>query len=165
MPRPRDLGSHPRGARQTDPHARGANQKPGGPLTALLLRARDSGAPPTTLPRPSGSSSHTSGLGKQPPRPNEKDVRGTNKKVGRTPDRPLAPCRGSGALPAPKIKTKRPKPVTIQGFEGWAPKGFDSHPKTNRVRDDYGRAHTWPRPKQANAWDAPGQVRDRQEDP
>ena len=28
-PRPRDLGSRPRGARQSNPHARGANQKPG----------------------------------------------------------------------------------------------------------------------------------------
>ena len=120
-PRPRDLGSHPRGPRPTDPHARGANQKPGGPLTALSLRARDSGAPPATLPRPSGSGSHTSGLGKQPPRPSEKDGRGTGKKVGRTPDRPLAPCGGSGALPAPKIKTSDPIPLRSRGSKAGPP--------------------------------------------
>ena len=30
------------------------------------------------------------------------------------------------------------EPVTVQGFEGWAPEGLDSCPRTNRVRDDYG---------------------------
>ena len=30
------------------------------------------------------------------------------------------------------------EPVTVQGFEGWALEGLDSHPKANRVRDDYG---------------------------
>ena len=33
---------------------------------------------------------------------------------------------------------KGTEPVTVQGFKGWAPEGFDSHPRTNRVRDDYG---------------------------
>ena len=26
--------------------------------------------------------------------------------------------------------------ITVQGFEGWTPDGLDSHPRTNRVRDD-----------------------------
>ena len=139
--RPRDLGSHPRGARQTDPHARGANQKPGGPLTALSLRARDSGAPPATLPRPSSSGSHMSGLSKKTLCLNEKDVRGSNKKVGGTPDRPLAPCGGSGALPAPKIKTSDPSPLRSGGSKA-GPPGFRQLPQGKRVRDDYGRACT-----------------------
>ena len=44
-----------------------------------------------------------------------KDGRGTGKRVGRTPDRPLAPCGGSGALPAPKIKTSDPSPLRSRG--------------------------------------------------
>ena len=110
---------------------------------------------------------HTGGLSKQPLLPNEKDVRGSHKKDRETPDRPLALSRGSGALPATRSKTSNPnshshsgarqnaikgiEPIMAQGFEGWAPEGLDSHPRTNRVRNDYGRAHTWPRPKQAIA--------------
>ena len=43
MPRPRDLGSHPRGARQTNPHARGAYKKSGELLIALSLRVEARG--------------------------------------------------------------------------------------------------------------------------
>ena len=77
------------------------------------------------------------------PRPSEKDMRETDKKAGKTPDRPHAACGGSGALPAPKTKTsnlsshlktrknaiKGIEPVMVQGFEGWAPEGFDSRPR------------------------------------
>ena len=127
-PRPRDLGSHPRGARQSDPHARGANQKPGGPLTALSLRARDSGAPPATLPRPSGSGSHASGLGKQPPS-ERKGREGDGQKSRedpRPPSRSVRRLRGSSCT---QNKDKRPEPVTVQGFKGWAPRGLDSRPR------------------------------------
>ena len=62
------------------------------------------------MPRPSDLGSHTSGLGKQPPRPNEKDARGLNKKVRGTPDRPLASCGGSGAPSAPKTRISDPSP-------------------------------------------------------
>ena len=36
-------------------------------------------------------------------------------------------------------------------------------PQDDRVRDNYGRARTWPRPRQAIAWDALSRVRDQQE--
>ena len=70
-----------------------------------------------------------------------------------------------GEYPPPdSFQTKElgTEPVMVQGFEGWAPEGVDSHPRTNRVRDDYGRARTWPRPKQAIAWDALSRVRNWQ---
>ena len=46
--------------------------------------------------------------------------------------------------PADSFQTKElgAEPITVQGFEGWTPEGLDSHLRTNRVRDDYGRAHT-----------------------
>ena len=37
-----------------------------------------------------------------------------------------------------QMKELGTEPVMVQGFEGWAPKGFDSRLRTNRVRDDYG---------------------------
>ena len=77
---------------------------------ALSLCAEARGLFLQSLLRPSNLGSHTSGLGKQPLCPNEKDVRGLNKKVRGTPDRPLAPCGGSGAPPAPKTRTSDPSP-------------------------------------------------------
>ena len=50
----------------------------------------------------------TRGLGKQPLLPNEKDARGSHKKDRETPDRPLAPCEGSGALPTTKRRPSDP---------------------------------------------------------
>ena len=55
------------------------------------------------------------------PRPSEKDVRETDKKAGKTPDRPLAPCGGSGALPAPEIKTSEPSPLRSRGSKAGPP--------------------------------------------
>ena len=46
-----------------------------------------------------------------------------------------------GEYPTPdsfQAKELGTEPVTVQGFEGWAPEGLDSHLRTNRVRDDYG---------------------------
>ena len=108
-PRPSDPSSHSRARQITPPsEQKGCTrvaQKARGTLDRPLAPCRGSGALPAALPRPSDLGSHTSGLGKQPLCPNEKDVRGSNKKVRGTPDRPLAPCRGSGAPPALKTKT------------------------------------------------------------
>ena len=71
------------------------------------------------------------------------------------------------------------QPLTPQGSEKRDEKGHQSHygpkvrrlghqrprqpPQGNRVRDNYGRARTWSRPRQAIAWDALSRVRDQQE--
>ena len=73
-------------------------------------------------------------------------------------DKPPRPA----LIDSEKSNKKGAEPVTVQGFEGWALEGLDNHPRTNGVRDDYERARTWPRPKQAIAWDALSRVRDRQ---
>ena len=41
-----------------------------------------------------------------------------------------------GEYPPPdSFQTKElgTEPVTVQGFEGWAPKGLDSHPRTTEL--------------------------------
>ena len=51
-----------------------------------------------------------------------------------TKPRPSDPNSHSGAW----HKELGTEPVTVQGFEGWAPEGLNSRPRINRVRDDYG---------------------------
>ena len=64
MLRPHDLGSHPRGSQQTNPHAREAYKKPGEHLTALSLCAEARGLflqdcrDPATRTRIRGPSKH-----------------------------------------------------------------------------------------------------------
>ena len=80
------------------------------------------------------------GLGKQPLLPSKKDVRGSHKKPGELLIalslhaearglflQPLTP-RGSK-----KHDEKGTEPVTVQGFEGWATKGFDSRLRTTEL--------------------------------
>ena len=61
-----------------------------------------------------------------------------------------------------RLRNWAPSPLWSRGSKAGPPKGLDSRPRTNRVRDNYGRARTWPRPEQAIAWDALSRVRDRQ---
>ena len=78
--------------------------------------------------------------------------------------RPPLSADGRGISPHQipfRLSNWAPSPLRSRGSKAGPPKGFDSHPRTNRVRDDYGQARTWPRPKQANAWDALSHVRDR----
>ena len=91
-------------------------------------------------------------------------------KARETPDRPLAPRGSSGALPAtshtPRVGKTRPKrapsPLRSRGSKA-GPLWSRQPPQDDRVRDNYGRARTWPRPRQAIAWDALSRVRDQQE--
>ena len=77
----------------------GRTKKTGELLIALSLCAEALGLflQPSRDP---ATQTRTRGLGKQPLLPNEKDERGSHKKGRKTLDRPLAPSRGSGALPA-----------------------------------------------------------------
>ena len=54
-----------------------------------------------------------------------------------------------GGYPPPdSFQTKElgVEPVTVQGFEGWAPEGFDSRPKATESGMTSGQASEWPRP-------------------
>ena len=62
-----------------------------------------------------------------------------------------------------QMKEPSSEPITVQGFEGWAPKGFDSRPRIIESGTTTGKP-IWGRdPSKQNAWDAQGHVRDRQE--
>ena len=115
--------------------------------TGLHLDLPDNSSPEVSLLTPTeGSLAHST-----PPSERKGCTRVAQKARG-TPDRPLALRRGSGALPAHMPRPSNPnshlgawqnaikgtEPVTVQGFEGWAPEGFDSCPRKNKVRGDYG---------------------------
>ena len=84
----------------------GRTKKTGKLLIALSLRAEARGLSLQPCQDPA-TQARTQGLGKQPLLPSKKDTRGSHKKDRGTPDRPLALCGGSGALPATSFQTKR----------------------------------------------------------
>ena len=66
--------------------------------------------------------------------------------------------------PAYSFQMKEPgsEPIMVQGFEGWAPRGFDSRPRTTESGTTAGEP-IWGRgPSKQNAWDALSRVQDRQ---
>jgi len=61
-----------------------------------------------------------------------------------------------------QMKELGAEPITVQGFEGWAPKGFDSRPRATESGTTVGEP-TWGRgPSKRNAWDALSCVQHRQ---
>ena len=61
-----------------------------------------------------------------------------------------------------QVKEPGAEPVTVQGFVGWAPEGFDSRPKTAESRTTMGEPIHGRDPSKRNAWDALSRVRDQQ---
>ena len=62
-----------------------------------------------------------------------------------------------------RMKEPGSEAITIQGFEGWAPKGFDSRPRITESGMTTGEPIQGRGPSKRNAWDALCRVRDRQE--
>ena len=51
--------------------------------------------------------------------------------------------------------------ITVQGFEGWTPEGFDSRPRATESGTTMGEPVHGRGPSKAIAWDALSRVRDR----
>ena len=60
-----------------------------------------------------------------------------------------------------QVKEPGAEPITVQGFEGWAPKGFDSRPRATESGATAGEPVRGRDPSKRNAWDAQSRVRDR----
>ena len=101
----------------------GRTKKSGGPLTALSLRAEARGLFLQTLPRPSDLGSHARARQTTPPSERKGCARVA---LPATRSKTSNPISHSGAR---QNAIKGIEPVTVQGFEGWAPKGFDSRPR------------------------------------
>ena len=50
------------------------------------------------------------------------------------------------------------EPVTVQGFEGWAPEGFDSRPRATESGTTTGEPIRGRDPSKRNTWDALSRV-------
>ena len=74
-------------------------------------------------------------------------------------------CQANGGdIPPPysfQVKEPGAEPVTVQGFVGWAPEGFDSHPRTAESGTTMGEPVHGRDPSKRNAWDALSHVRDQ----
>ena len=60
-----------------------------------------------------------------------------------------------------QVKEPGAEPITVQGFEGWAPKGFDSRPRATESGATVGKPVRGRDPSKRNAWDAQSRVRDQ----
>ena len=171
MPRPSDPGSHSRGlGKQTPPSeqkgcARAA-KKDRDTTDRPLALCRGSGALPATKPRPSDSNLHSRAWQTTPPSEQKGCARATQKRQGNSwspscSDQRLggSSCNQTDSFHAKELGTE---PATVQGFEGWAPKGLDSCSRTIESGTTMGEPVHGQDPSKRNAWDALSRVRNRQ---
>jgi len=157
MSRPHNPGSPSRGSQQTNPHTREAYKKPGKHPTTLSLRAEARGLflqvcrdPATQVRTRMGSANNPlTALSLRA------EARGL-----------LLHSRQGQATQARthRFRKKQQKGRRARygpGVRRLDHRGFRQPPQDNRVRDNYGRARTWPWLEQAIAWDALSRVRDQ----
>ena len=60
-----------------------------------------------------------------------------------------------------QVKERGAEPIMVQGFEGWAPKGFDSRPRATESGTTAGKPTRGQGPSKQNTWDTLSHVRDR----